>query len=90
MIGRIASPRIRAGLGRFYPYPLAAGSQRAVERALGLMRAELERGMRLTGCSSTGELSRGSSGFDGRKLEVAARPRALFDDRLLTSYHFAG
>jgi len=51
------------GLGRFYLYPLAAAGQRGVERALGLMRAELERGMRLMGCSSIGELSRGHLRF---------------------------
>jgi L-lactate dehydrogenase (cytochrome) len=46
------------GIGRFYLYPLAAAGQSGVERALGLMRAELERGMRLMGCSSISELSR--------------------------------
>jgi L-lactate dehydrogenase (cytochrome) len=46
------------GIGRFYLYPLAAAGQRGVERALGLMRAELERGMRLMGCSSISQLSR--------------------------------
>ena len=45
------------GIGRFYLYPLAAAGQRGVERALGLMRAELERGMRLMGCSSISELA---------------------------------
>jgi L-lactate dehydrogenase (cytochrome) len=51
------------GIGRFYLYPLAAAGQRGVERALGLMRAELERGMRLMGCSSISELSRGHLRF---------------------------
>ena len=46
------------GIGRFYLYPLAAAGQRGVERALGLMRAELERGMRLMGRSSISQLSR--------------------------------
>src|SRR5881398_2527368 len=46
------------GVGRFYLYPLAAAGQAGVERALGLMRVELERGMKLMGCSSIDQLSR--------------------------------
>jgi L-lactate dehydrogenase (cytochrome) len=45
------------GLGRFYLYPLAAAGQAGVERALGLLRTEVERGMKLMGCSSIGQLS---------------------------------
>jgi L-lactate dehydrogenase (cytochrome) len=46
------------GLGRFYLYPLAAAGQAGVERALGLLRAEIERGMKLMGCTTVGQLSR--------------------------------
>lgn len=46
------------GLGRYYLYPLAAAGQAGVERALFLLRQELERDMRLMGCTSIGELSR--------------------------------
>jgi L-lactate dehydrogenase (cytochrome) len=46
------------GLGRFYLFPLAAAGQAGVERALGLMRAEIERGMKLMGCASISQLSR--------------------------------
>jgi L-lactate dehydrogenase (cytochrome) len=46
------------GVGRYYLFPLAAAGQAGVERALGLMRAELERGMKLMGCSSIAQLSR--------------------------------
>ena len=46
------------GLGRYYLYPLAAAGQAGVERALGLMRAEIERGMKLMGCTSVSQLSR--------------------------------
>jgi L-lactate dehydrogenase (cytochrome) len=46
------------GVGRYYLYPLAAAGQAGVERALGLMRSELERDMRLMGCTRIGELSR--------------------------------
>ena len=51
------------GVGRFYLYPLAAAGQAGVERALGLMRTELERDMRLMGCSSVAELSRANLRF---------------------------
>lgn len=46
------------GVGRYYLFPLAAAGQEGVERALDLMRAELERGMKLMGCSSIAQLSR--------------------------------
>ncbi|MEP1441711.1 MAG: alpha-hydroxy acid oxidase [Hyphomicrobiales bacterium] len=45
------------GVGRYYLYPLAAAGQAGVERALGLMRAELERDMRLMGCSEISQLN---------------------------------
>ena len=51
------------GLGRYYLFPLAAAGQPGVERALGLMRAEIERDMRLLGCKSVAELSRGNLRF---------------------------
>src|SRR6202048_3825300 len=46
------------GLGRYYLFPLAAAGQAGDERALGHMRAEVERDMKLMGCRSIGELSR--------------------------------
>ena len=46
------------GLGRYYLFPLAAAGRPGVERALELMRIEIERDMKLMGCSSIGELSR--------------------------------
>jgi L-lactate dehydrogenase (cytochrome) len=46
------------GVGRFYLYPLAAAGQPGVERALGLMRTEIERGMKLMGCTAVDQLSR--------------------------------
>ena len=51
------------GVGRLYLYPLAAAGQAGVERALGLLREEIERGMKLMGCSSVGQLSRGNLRF---------------------------
>jgi L-lactate dehydrogenase (cytochrome) len=51
------------GVGRFYLFPLAAAGQAGVERALDLMRAEIVRAMRLMGCSSIGQLSRGNLRF---------------------------
>jgi L-lactate dehydrogenase (cytochrome) len=46
------------GLGRYYLFPLAAAGQAGVERALELMRFEIERDMRLMGCASVAELTR--------------------------------
>jgi L-lactate dehydrogenase (cytochrome) len=51
------------GFGRYYLYALAAAGQAGVERALGLMQAELERDMKLMGCTSVGQLSRGNLRF---------------------------
>lgn len=51
------------GVGRFYLYPLAAAGQAGVERALNLMRVELERGMKLMGCTSISQLSRDNLRF---------------------------
>ncbi|RUU28282.1 alpha-hydroxy-acid oxidizing protein, partial [Mesorhizobium sp. M6A.T.Ca.TU.002.02.2.1] len=46
------------GLGRYYLFPLAAAGQAGVERALELMHIEIERGMKLMGCTSVNELTR--------------------------------
>ncbi len=46
------------GLGRYYLFPLAAAGRAGVERALGLMRTEIERDMRLMGASSVADLTR--------------------------------
>jgi L-lactate dehydrogenase (cytochrome) len=46
------------GLGRYYLFPLAAAGQPGVERALELMRNELERDMRMMGCTAIAQLSR--------------------------------
>lgn len=46
------------GVGRYYLFPLAAAGQPGVERALEQMRVEIERGMKLMGCSSVEQLSR--------------------------------
>ena len=51
------------GIGRFYLYPLAAAGQAGVERALGLMRAEIERAMKLMGCNRIDQLSRDNLRF---------------------------
>jgi len=51
------------GLGRYYLFPLAVGGQSAVEQALGLLRAEVERGMKLMGCASTTQLGRSNLRF---------------------------
>ena len=51
------------GVGRYYLFPLAAAGQPGVERALGLMRTEILRDMRLMGCKSVSELSRSNLRF---------------------------
>lgn len=51
------------GVGRYYLFALAAAGEAGVERALGLLREEIERGMRLMGCASAGQLSRGNLRF---------------------------
>jgi L-lactate dehydrogenase (cytochrome) len=51
------------GVGRAYLFPLAAAGEAGVERALALMKAELERDMRLMGCASVKQLSRGNLRF---------------------------
>jgi L-lactate dehydrogenase (cytochrome) len=45
------------GVGRYYLFPLAAAGEKGVERALGLMRSELERDMKLMGCTTITQLS---------------------------------
>jgi L-lactate dehydrogenase (cytochrome) len=49
--------------GRFYLYALAAGGQTGVERALGNLRAECERDLKLMGCRSVDQLSRANLKF---------------------------
>jgi L-lactate dehydrogenase (cytochrome) len=51
------------GLGRYYLYPLAAAGRPGVERALDLIRAEIERDMKLMGCTSIAHLSRDNLRF---------------------------
>ncbi|ARP63899.1 alpha-hydroxy-acid oxidizing enzyme [Mesorhizobium sp. WSM1497] len=51
------------GVGRYYLFPLAAAGQPGVERALEQMRVEIERGMKLMGCSSIEQLSRNNLRF---------------------------
>jgi L-lactate dehydrogenase (cytochrome) len=51
------------GVGRYYLYPLAAAGQAGVERALELMRTEIERDMKLMGCTDISQLSRDNLRF---------------------------
>lgn len=51
------------GVGRYYLFPLAAAGQPGVERALDLMRIEIERDMRLMGCTSVSQLGRSNLRF---------------------------
>ncbi|MAM75039.1 alpha-hydroxy acid oxidase [uncultured Tistrella sp.] len=54
------------GLGRYYLFPLAAAGQAGVERALELMRIEIERDMKLMGCTSVDQLGRDGLRFRSR------------------------
>jgi L-lactate dehydrogenase (cytochrome) len=51
------------GVGRSYLFPLAAAVQAGVERALELLREEIERGMKLMGRASISQLSRDNLRF---------------------------
>jgi L-lactate dehydrogenase (cytochrome) len=51
------------GIGRYYLFSLAAAGQLGVERALNLMRTEIERDMKLMGCASISQLSRANLRF---------------------------
>jgi len=51
------------GIGRYYLYPLAAAGQAGVDRALDLLQVEIERGMKLMGCTSIDQLSRDNLRF---------------------------
>ncbi|QND51236.1 alpha-hydroxy-acid oxidizing protein [Phyllobacterium sp. 628] len=46
------------GVGRYYLFPLAAAGEAGVERAVDLLKIEVERGMKLMGCTSIDQLSR--------------------------------
>ena len=46
------------GIGRYYLYPLAAAGQPGVERALGQLKTEIERSMKLMGVTRLDQLSR--------------------------------
>jgi L-lactate dehydrogenase (cytochrome) len=49
--------------GRLYLYALAAAGQAGVERAINQYRLELERGMKLMGCTKISELNRNNLRF---------------------------
>ncbi len=50
-------------IGRGYLYPLAAGGEAGVERALSRLRAEIERNMILIGCAKLSDIDRGKIMF---------------------------
>jgi L-lactate dehydrogenase (cytochrome) len=45
------------GVGRYYLFPLAGAGEAGVERALERLRIEIERDMRLMGCTNVAQLS---------------------------------
>src|SRR5262245_27171225 len=66
------------GLGRYYLYPLAAAGQPGVECALGLIRTEIERDMKLMGCTAISQLSRNNLRF-GRVTPSLAKSSQQLD-----------
>jgi L-lactate dehydrogenase (cytochrome) len=54
----LATDATAASGGRLYLYALAAAGEAGVERAVTLLQQEIERGMRLMGVKSVGELNR--------------------------------
>ena len=44
--------------GRMYLYALAASGEKGVEKAMGLMQDEIQRGMKLMGAKTVNDLSR--------------------------------
>lgn len=59
------------GIGRGYLYALAAAGQPGVERALSLLRAEIERDMKLMGVTKIADLSRDNLRFTDRPPAAA-------------------
>ena len=59
-------------VGRAYAYGLAAGGEAGVARAIAILRADVERILKLLGCASTGDL-------DPSYVEVPAAWRARFE-----------
>jgi len=53
----------RLALRRLYLYALAAAGQAGVERALGQYKTELERDMKLMGCTKISDLNRNNLRF---------------------------
>lgn len=58
VVKALANGANACSIGRGYLYGLAAGGQRGVEHALGILRGEFERTMALVGCSSVRKLGR--------------------------------
>lgn len=57
VIKALALGATACSIGRGYLFGLAAGGQRGVEHALGLLRSEVERSMALVGCTSIDKLT---------------------------------
>jgi L-lactate dehydrogenase (cytochrome) len=58
VVKALAEGASAVSIGRGYLYALAAGGQPGVERALALLRSEIERTMALVGCDSVAKLGR--------------------------------
>ena len=58
MLKALALGANACSIGKAYLYGLSAGGQEGVERAVGKLRDEVERGMTLMGCRSVKELTK--------------------------------
>ncbi len=58
IVKALANGASACSIGRGYLFGLAAGGERGVEHALGILRSEFERTMALVGCSSVRRLGR--------------------------------
>ncbi|MBU2531337.1 MAG: alpha-hydroxy-acid oxidizing protein, partial [Alphaproteobacteria bacterium] len=72
----IAMGATACSIGRGYLYPLAAGGEAGVTRALSRLRAEIERDMTLMGCDRLSKLDRNCLRAAGLSLENRPADRA--------------
>ena len=63
MLKALALGANACSIGKAYLYGLSAGGQEGVERVVGKLRDEVERGMTLMGCRSVKELTKDKALF---------------------------
>ena len=63
MLKALALGADACSIGKAYLYGLSAGGQEGVEKVVGKLRDEIERGMTLMGCRSISELTKDKISF---------------------------